>query len=83
MQRVRSGPAKRVARYVFMYIKILAGECPGTPLVDGPDGPMSVCLTGGALPQRRVKGWVLAILAMLALRAVRGSGLLRSRLRRL
>ena len=35
---------------------------------------MSVCLTG-ALPQRRVKGWVLAILAMLALRAVRGSGL--------
>ena len=36
---------------------------------------MSVCLTG-ALPQRRVKGWVLAILAMLALRAVRGSGLL-------
>ena len=45
--------------------------------MDGPDGPMSVCLTG-ALPQRRVKGWVLAILAMLALRAVRGSGLLRS-----
>ena len=41
--------------------------------MDGPDGPMSVCLTG-ALPQRRVKGWVLAILAMLALQAVRGSG---------
>ena len=31
----------------------------------------------GFHPLRRVKGWVLAILAMLALWAVRGSGLLR------
>ena len=57
-----------------MYIKTLAEECPGTPFgVDGPDGPMSVCLTGGAAPTP-CQGWVLAILAMLALRAVRGSG---------
>ena len=46
--------------------------------MDGPDGPMSVCLTGGAAPNAVSKGGCFAILAMLALRAVRGSGLLRS-----
>ena len=36
---------------------------------------MSVCLTGGAAPNAVSKGGCFAILAMLALRAVRGSGL--------
>ena len=42
--------------------------------MDGPDGPDVGLFNWGRCPQRRVKGWVLAILAMLALRAVRGSG---------
>ena len=56
MQRVRSGLAKRVVEIFLAYIKTLDGECPGTPLVDGPDGPMSVCLTGGAAPNAVSKG---------------------------
>jgi hypothetical protein len=72
--------------------EILTGK--GTQIVDksrldlmgkiaefGPLGLTNFYENWGRCPQRRVKGWVLAILAMLALWAVRGSGLLWSPLR--